>query len=166
MYRLCSIFHICIKDVVWHSYRLWFPRNTVCWVTYMLSIRLTVTWFYVPFVPYWRGHVDLNLNVNWLGCHICRQLYCQPWDEQRYLSYRHVLVSLLTAIGGEALSNCGFVALCCWCVQFRTVVCKIPALMVKLPLCLVSFHIFVYFTQGLNDQGVMKTITLLNWVLW
>lgn len=96
------------------------PHSTV-WITiniqnggsYVLPIRLTVTCFYVPFVPCWQGHAWLNLNVNWLDCHICRQLYCHPWDEQRYLSYRHVLVSLLTPIGGEALSRWGFVALCC-----------------------------------------------------
>lgn len=67
-----------------------------------------------------------------LACHICRQLYCHPWDEQGYLSYRHVLVFLLTPIGGEALSSSGFVAFGCLCVQFRTATCKLPAPAVKL----------------------------------
>lgn len=123
----------------------------------MLSIRLTVTGFYVPFVPYWQGHVELILNVNWLDCHICRQLYCQPWDEQRYLSYRHLLVSLLTPIGGEVLSHCDFLALYCWCVQLRTTGFRIPALMVKMAIVLRKLSRFcAFYSRPTQDIGVIK----------
>lgn len=152
MSRICSTFHMCIE--------IKRKRNTVCWVIYLLSIRLTVTLFCVPFVPYRQGHVDLNLNVTWLDCHIWSQLYFQPWDEQGYLSYRHGLVFLLTAIGGEALSSCSLLACCCWCLHFWTIVCKTPALTVKLPLCLVSFHVFAHFTEGLKAKGAKKKTKL------
>lgn len=104
------------------------PTNTACRATYVLSMRLTVTWFYVPFVSCWQGHAEMILNVNWLDCHVCRQLYCQAWDEQRYLSYRHLLVSLLTPIGGEALSRCDFLALYRWCMCLGTITLRIPAI--------------------------------------
>lgn len=110
------------------------------------------------FVPYWQRHVELILNVNWLHCHICRQLYCQPWDEQRYLSYRHLLVSLLTPIGGEALSHCDFLALYCRCMQLRTIGFRIPAPIVIL--CKLSIF-WAFYLRPIQDMAVIKTIKLL-----
>lgn len=117
-------------------------RNTKCWVFYLLSVTL----LYVPFIPSRQGHQDLNLNVTWLDCHIQSQLYFQPWDEQGYLSYRHVLVFSLATIGGEALSSCGLLRCCCWCLLVGTIVCNTPARTSKLPLCFVSVYgLFLFF---------------------
>lgn len=135
-------------------------RNTKCWVFYLLSVRLTVTLLCVPFVPSRQGHQDLNLNVTWLDCHIRSQLYFQPWDEQGYLSYRHVLVFSLATIGGEALSSCGLLRCCCWCLHVGTIVCNTPAWTSKLPLCFVSVYGFFGFFFCILHQAKGNTLEL------